>query len=136
MNLPVFCLTACRTASLPALKPTRSMALKLSHNNGNCIQFTKRLFQLEFIHCTMAFFLSFTIFLVLSLSINYMWKSWKEVWYWGVVLSAYYIHYTNSHLWTCEITTAIIAINRCNVMACTLLHRELHNDADMYIYVS
>ena len=44
-------------ARLPTIKPssTRSMAPEFSHNRGNYIRFTKPLFRLRFIHCTMAF---------------------------------------------------------------------------------
>ena len=76
------CLPACL-----CIKPTstRSIAPDFSHNKGNCVQFTKLLFRLRFIHCAL-FFLSFTVFLVLSLSVNYM--VLIEV---TVALSAYYI---------------------------------------------
>ena len=63
------CLLDCQSACCKTAS-TRSMAPDFSHSIGNRIRFTKPLFQLRFIHCTMDFllFLSFTIFLVLSLT--------------------------------------------------------------------
>ena len=52
---------------LPAIRPTstRGMVPDFSHNEDNCIQFTKLLFQLRFyLLCMAFFFLSFTVFLV------------------------------------------------------------------------
>ena len=50
-NLPLSHLTACQPVCQPACQTagrptsTRSMAPDFSHNKGNCVQFTKLLFQ-------------------------------------------------------------------------------------------
>ena len=56
-NLPAFHLPA----SQPAVRPgcANATALECLHNKGNCIRFTKLLFQRTFIHCHMGFLLSF-----------------------------------------------------------------------------
>ena len=63
-------LAACQPAIRQA--STRSMPPDFSHNKGNRVRFTKLLFRLRFMHCAMAFLLFFTVFLVLSLSVNYV----------------------------------------------------------------
>ena len=99
-------------AGLPAIRPssTRSMAPEFSHR-GNCVRFTKPLFRLRFIHCTMAFLFSFTIFLVLPLSVNYVQKSRKKM---LIEVLYYQVITINKHMFS-------------------LLHYQLHNSADIAI---
>ena len=42
-------------ANYPAIRPssTSATALEFLHNKGNCVEFTKLLFQKTFIHCAM-----------------------------------------------------------------------------------